>query len=197
MKGNVFCLSNSSLEGVYMIGSTAFPLENLLREIEDKNITTPFKKEYSIESNSILTKERTIRKLLKDYSYEKKRRFFKIELETIIKLFEDLDKLEELEKDKEILRIRNEKLKIETCVNFINENFESIDNIKNEELDPDDPRSIKIGNLYDMYIIWCRKQDILPNIRTGICEFEKVCEKHTFLGKLSDYCEFNFVKLKT
>jgi hypothetical protein len=197
MKGEVFCLSNSSLEGIYMIGSTAFPLETLLKEISDKNINTPFKKEYSIESYSILSTERCIRKILKDYSYEKKKRFFKINLETIIKIFEDINKTDELEKDKEKLRLQKEKIKIDICVKFINEKFEPLENNNNEILEPGDSRSIKIGTIHDMYVLWCKKENITPDKRVGICDFQKICENHTFLKKLSTYCEFNFVKLKT
>ena len=194
MKGKVFCISNSSLEGVYMIGSTAFPMETLVKEISDKNISTPFKTEYSIDSYSILSTERCIRKILKDYKYENKKRFFKINLDIIIKIFKDINKLDELEKDKETLRLKKEKVKIDICVKFINENIEHLENVNNEVLEPDDPRSIKIGDLYEMYMDWCKKENIMTKERVGICDFEKICEKYTFLGKLSEYCEFNWIQ---
>lgn len=194
MKGNVFCLSNISLDNVYMIGSTAFPLETLLKEINDKNIITDYKTEYTVESYNILSKERTIRKLLKDYKYEKKKRFFKINLDVILKIFKDLEAIEEEERD--TLKINKENNMINHCIIFINETLEPLKNINNETLEPDDSRSIKIHSLYEIYINWCRKEKIIPSERAGICNFEKICEKHTFLGKLSDYYEFNFVKIK-
>jgi hypothetical protein len=46
------------------------------------------------------------------------------------------------------------------------------------------------------YIIYCRKEGIVPNLRAGICDFEKICEKHTSIGKLNEDFEFNFVKFK-
>jgi hypothetical protein len=196
MKGKVYCLSNSSLENIYMIGTDVYPEEKLLKEISDKNIKTEFKCEYSVECNNAISKEITIRKLLKDYKYEKKKRFFNIDLETIIKIFKDLDTLDELQKDKEALRLRNENLKIQNVIKYINENIEHIENINNEILDPNDDRSIKIDVLHEDYIIYCRKEGIVPNLRAGICDFEKICEKHTSIGKLSEDFEFNFVKFR-
>lgn len=187
MKGKVYCLSNASLENIYMIGTDAYPEEKLLKEINDKNIKTEFKTEYSIKCNDAITRERKIRKLLKDYRYEKKKRFFKVNLETIIKIFKDLDSLDELEKDKEALRLRNENLKIQNVIKYINENIENtdVDNI-----------TIKIDVLHDTYIVWCKKEKIVPIFRAGICDFEKICAKHTNMGKLNEDFEFNFVKFK-
>jgi hypothetical protein len=136
----------------------------------------------------------------------KKKRFFNIDLETIIKIFKDLDTLDELQKDKEALRLRNENLKIQNVIKYINENLESISNINNEilkssihetkSLEPGDDTSIKIDVLHEDYIIYCRKEGIVPNLRAGICDFEKICEKHTSIGKLNEDFEFNFVKFK-
>lgn len=198
MKGKVYCLSNTSLKDIYMIGTDIFPEEKLLKEIKDKNITSVFKNEYSVECNNAITKERTIRKLLKEYRYEKKKRFFKIDLETIIKIFKDLDKLDEIEKDllvsgtfnsKEVLLLRIENLKIQNVVKYINENIEFL-------IPESNNTSIKIDVLFDEYIVYCKKENISTKLRAGICDFEKICEKHTRVGKLNDYCEFNFIKFK-
>lgn len=197
MKGKVFCLSNISLkdpetlENIYMIGNDAFPIESLLKEILDKNIQTQFKTEYSVECYDTITRERKIRKLLKDYRYEKMKRFFKVDLEIIIKIFKDLDALDELgprSKDKEALRLRNENLKIQNVIKYINENII-------ETKDSEDT-SIKIGTLHDNYIVYCKKENIVPNLRAGICDFEKICTKHTHMGKLNEDFEFSFVKFK-
>lgn len=192
MKGKVYCLSNTSLKDIYMIGTDIFPEEKLLKEIKDKNIKTEFKHEYSVECNNAITKERTIRKLLKEYRYEKKKRFFKIDLETILKIFNDLNTSDEfglISKDKEALILRNENLKIQNVVKYIDENIEFL-------IPESNNIPIKISILFDSYIVYCKKENISTKIRAGICDFEKICEKHTRVGKLNDYCEFNFIKFK-
>lgn len=87
----VYCMSNTSMPGIYKIGMTRRSPEERLKEANASDTfrpPTPYEILYSVETTDGIEKEKLIHSILKDYRVVNNREFFKVEKEKIKELFD-------------------------------------------------------------------------------------------------------------
>jgi len=87
----VYCMSNTSMPGIYKIGMTKRSPEERLKEANVSDTfkpPTPYEILYSVQTTDGIEKEKLIHSILKDYRVVNNREFFKVEKEKIKELFD-------------------------------------------------------------------------------------------------------------
>jgi hypothetical protein len=94
----VYCFSNDSMKEIYKIGKTTRDINQRLKEANVCNTwspPTPFKLEFFIEVENSSLIEKLIHKKLDKYRCNKKKEFFKLQLEDIKKCFNEVEEIKE------------------------------------------------------------------------------------------------------
>lgn len=80
---SVYVLSNPSYPNIYKIGKTTRSVEERMNELNNTSVLTPFKLEIEFKTDNCHDLEKYLHKKLDRYRVNKKREFFKCDLDTI------------------------------------------------------------------------------------------------------------------